>query len=534
MGAEVAVSILLLAFVCACSPVPGDGSPGKQDGGLVRDPEVVEDDDDTGDDTGTDVEPLDWFPCDPDLHLPAAVRCAEVLAPLRWSAPDTSLPISLTLMKISATGPPRGQLWMLDGGPGGTGLQLVRDLERYAPLTDAGWTLMVPVHRGTGESTALEMALPRTPTHWLDSWIDTYGDDVVGFSATEAADDLAMWLHRSPGPGANIVWGMSYGSFLAQRFAQRHDGLVDGIVLDGVLPLDADIERVHVRADAPVRAMVALCAADPSCAAQTGGDPEGVLMAALDGVEDRRCPVIVGTREDWEAGFSGTMGSVFAPLVFPLATMIVRCDADDETALHTFQDVLGSYQQPQVFNAGLQVHVTMLDLFRPTSTLAEVEAAEDGVLLPGPGPAALYGLQERWAELGLPDYPRAVGTISTPVLVLQGALDPATPPVWAEEVLPDIVAPITTLVTFPYAGHVSFGFTASADSSDNCALDVLLAFAEAPGRAPPTDCVADTLPPDFGVVLAATQARSLELFGTTDPWRTGDGTGAAVAPPASP
>ena len=66
---------------------------------------------------------LTWQTC------AGSYQCAEVLAPLDYAAPDGTA-LTLALAKRSATKSPRlGTLFINPGGPGASGVQLIRDLK---------------------------------------------------------------------------------------------------------------------------------------------------------------------------------------------------------------------------------------------------------------------------------------------------------------------------------------------------------------------------------------------------------------------
>jgi pimeloyl-ACP methyl ester carboxylesterase len=130
---------------------------------------------------------------------------------------------------------PRGDLppvLVIPGGPGLASVLPYRSLRRRAAR--AGLDLIMVEHRGVGLS-----------RHDLD------GADLPErhVTITAAVDDLAAVLDAA-GVARAVVFGSSYGTYLAQAFAVRHPGRVAGMVLDSPMLSvfdDLAVVRSHLR-----------------------------------------------------------------------------------------------------------------------------------------------------------------------------------------------------------------------------------------------------------------------------------------------
>ncbi|GEC27251.1 alpha/beta hydrolase [Pseudonocardia saturnea] len=120
----------------------------------------------------------------------------------------------------------------IPGGPGLASVLPYRGLRRAA--VRRGLDLIMVEHRGVG--------LSRHDSTGADLTVD----DVT---STAAADDLAAVLDAAGVPRA-IVYGTSYGSYLAQVFAIRHPDRIAAMVLDspGLDAGDIAEVRAHLRA----------------------------------------------------------------------------------------------------------------------------------------------------------------------------------------------------------------------------------------------------------------------------------------------
>lgn len=144
----------------------------------------------------------------------------------------------------------RGEVWLIAGGPGEAGASFypVLDVLRQAfPDHD----LVIPDHRGTGYSSKLcpvEEAqsspdgIALAGSEW-GSCIQTLHADAARtreFTVTNAAHDLSTLISRHRARGEVYLYGASYGTQLILRMMLIAPATVDGIVLDGLVPLETD------------------------------------------------------------------------------------------------------------------------------------------------------------------------------------------------------------------------------------------------------------------------------------------------------
>ena len=189
------------------------------------------------------------------------------------------------------------------------------DPEFLLPLLDAGWEVHIPMHRGTGLSTPLTCdalafeepppasdpgPMPTSADELLDhpefrahaeateACIDeleaTWGrDGLAGFTSWEAARDIGHLIARERGTGNEpvMIFGVSYGTWLAQRYLQYFPDQPDGVVLDGVFDLRSDILRSDIYTRELLDRTLAVCDADPTCAAAFDHTPAADVHARV-------------------------------------------------------------------------------------------------------------------------------------------------------------------------------------------------------------------------------------------------------------
>jgi pimeloyl-ACP methyl ester carboxylesterase len=304
-------------------------------------------------------------PClDATLHPNlAGSLCAVTSVPLNPSADAaaTDRDVSLFVRKFP-TDPSRrrGEVWLVAGGPGEAGASFypVLDVLRRA-FTDHD--LVIPDHRGTGYSSKIcQVEEAQTSADGValagDEWgpcIGAMHADAArtqAFTVTNAAHDLAALIARHRTEGEVYLYGASYGTQLILRTMQVAPVAVDGIILDGLVPPEADprwdLSRRTQVVDAVGRSLLspdrtavfrALAAqADPPWrTAVPGGDLRAFMGRLLNFPELRaRIPAILadlwradtGTLEDAVADLGNRLGNLStypqSPPSLPLVMLI--------------------------------------------------------------------------------------------------------------------------------------------------------------------------------------------------------------------
>jgi len=185
---------------------------------------------------------------------------------------------------------PKGPLLVLAGGPGQAGLPFAASVRRRLGPAAAGHRLVLLDQRGTGAGalrcTALQRAVgasdlavaPRGAVEACARRLDERRD--VSRTADSVAD--LERLRRALGAERWVIAGISYGTYVAQRYALRHPDRVSGLVLDSVVPQDGVdvLQRANLAASS--RVLRDVCAAQ-DCPGDPVADLERVVAASPDG-----------------------------------------------------------------------------------------------------------------------------------------------------------------------------------------------------------------------------------------------------------
>ncbi|WP_380282907.1 alpha/beta hydrolase [Kitasatospora purpeofusca] len=150
-------------------------------------------------------------------------------------------------LRVAVTGnttAPRGDLLFLTGGPGQPGVPAMKRIaDRLEPVLK-DYRLVMYDQRGTGRGAlrcpglqedmgSSDLAVPREQS--IADCAAALGPDARHYSTADTVADIEL-LRRALGARRLTLDGVSYGSFVAERYALAHPAHVARLVLDSVAP----------------------------------------------------------------------------------------------------------------------------------------------------------------------------------------------------------------------------------------------------------------------------------------------------------
>jgi pimeloyl-ACP methyl ester carboxylesterase len=255
------------------------------------------------------AQQLSWTGC-------GQFECTTVTAPLDWEDPAAGT-IGLSVIRSGATGSERiGSLLTNPGGPGASGVALVRDSLDFAvgSALQESYDIIGFDPRGVGESTAVACfdaadmdaylyeipANPRGSAEWeaelternaaFSEACEANSQGILPFiTTTNAARDMDL-LRGVLGDDQLHYLGYSYGTFLGATYAELYPENVGRMVLDGAI--DPSISGLEVGTEQAVgfenalRAYMADCLTTQECPFRGSVDQAmadlGALLASVD------------------------------------------------------------------------------------------------------------------------------------------------------------------------------------------------------------------------------------------------------------
>ena len=197
---------------------------------------------------------LEWKDCG------AGFDCTDVTAPLDWENPAAG-EITLSVVRHRATGTAKGSLLTNPGGPGASGVDLIRNNLEYAIGSDliANYDVIGFDPRGVGQSSAVTCfdakgmdeylySIPegtRGSSEWTDEVLAEHkkfadaceansGGILQYVTTVNAARDMDL-LRGVLGDKKLNYLGYSYGTFLGATYAELYPERAGRLVLDGAI-----------------------------------------------------------------------------------------------------------------------------------------------------------------------------------------------------------------------------------------------------------------------------------------------------------
>ncbi|MGE0816096.1 MAG: alpha/beta fold hydrolase [Vicinamibacterales bacterium] len=406
---------------------------------------------------------------------PAGAYCGSLTVyENRASGQGRQIPLKIVVAPALRRDAAPDPLFVLAGGPGQPAASMASGLLPAFRRFRTDRDIVFVDQRGTGDSNRL--GCDPSPEELDDISID---DDRVEarFRACLAALDADPRLYTTPiavddlddvraylGYDRINLWGGSYGTRAALVYLRQHEAHVRSMVIDGVAPPDMFLP-LHVARDAQraLDRLFAGCQAEPSCASAfpTLAADTAALFARL----ERERPVVQAVHP--RTGLPITLPLsrkdaalvVFRVLYVPeMASLLPRLLTD--AAAGNYQGLLAAAFQgapegdKRDMALGMHLSVTCAeDIPRITP---EARAAADAAGFLGAAMFdAQYGACRFWPAGEIPDSYYAPVASDRPVLILSGADDPVTPPIWGDRVARHL--PHAKHLVVPGAGHGTTG-----------------------------------------------------------------------------
>lgn len=266
---------------------------------------------------GVDADLLPFYEQTPDWAAcgDTGFDCAMVTAPLDWENPSAG-EIELSVIRHRAAETPIGSLLTNPGGPGGSGVELIRDSLNFAVGADLieNYDVIGFDPRGVGESTAVKCFDPAEMDEYLytiptaprgtPEWEAELTEKNKAFAAAcdensngilphittiNAARDMDL-IRAVLGDKQLNYLGYSYGTFLGATYAKLYPEKAGRLVLDGAI--DPAVPGLEVGAtqalgfESALRAYMQECLDSGECpfngSVDDGMTDLGALLASVD------------------------------------------------------------------------------------------------------------------------------------------------------------------------------------------------------------------------------------------------------------
>eukprot|EP01129_Flabellula_baltica_P001698 TRINITY_DN11634_c0_g1_i1.p1 TRINITY_DN11634_c0_g1~~TRINITY_DN11634_c0_g1_i1.p1 ORF type:complete len:612 (+),score=88.72 TRINITY_DN11634_c0_g1_i1:47-1882(+) len=399
--------------------------------------------------------------------------CATIQVPLDYDSPEGTT-IDYFIHKYSAlSGNPTNSLWLVQGGPGMSGIELeflVPNLMTIMPDTD----FYLPDPRGTGRSSRVTCShenddlsfglehLPDCVQEIKDKYVD-----ISNFRTTHVAKDLHHAIEQLETSLPYSFYGLSYGTFVLNRFMHLFPTEGVNIIFDGVCsPHKCKIHKQSERYGNALKNLLVECGKGEQCSNLLSRDPVSNFVRVL------KKQTLCNTEIDLISLIPSEIDYNFYPLVFPLIYRVDRCSYYDLAAIDAiFSAVADKLRKDEIFNAFvldtysvskpewsgsllLNELVSFSELFDTEWSVSLEEELMDVSFFP-------YGSYQT-IERGTHYLPyiysdpltdQFAPSSTAHVLLLNGKIDTATPDTWATYYYDNSPLNRMSMVLFENSGH---------------------------------------------------------------------------------
>jgi pimeloyl-ACP methyl ester carboxylesterase len=203
-------------------------------------------------------------------------RCGTMLRPEDPTDPDSSpIEVSVAVVPALTLRPEPDPFVPLAGGPGGSAIEFYAAYAHAFEYVRRHRDILLVDQRGTGKSSRMECDFDDDLVEGQYSTeqvlevtrtcLAELPHDPRFFTTSVAVGDLEA-VREALGYGPLNLYGVSYGTRVAQHFARRFPGSVRTIVLDGVVAPRSPLgPEIATEAQKALDTIFARCAADPAC-----------------------------------------------------------------------------------------------------------------------------------------------------------------------------------------------------------------------------------------------------------------------------
>ena len=476
----------------------------------------------------------DWGPCPDYLEAKSPLGAATIKVPLDHGTPQGKKLDILVLRALGEAKEKKGQIWFLMGGPGDS----IKDFGPVFSLwtkSHPEWDYYAMEHRGTRGSSPLSCpGMPGDSKKCADHLLSTWGKQGLScFNPSQAAHDLAMVMNAVGKKGRRCLYGVSYGTYLTQRFALLYPDMADALILDGVVPAgpnangmmaidlyDQNYNRIGAQ-------IMDACDKDRVCSARVNEfAPSGraLLAKTFDRIDKKILPPGFNdliTREKLRQVLGELTANWWGRMVMPALVYRINRGNERDTAIVNLLFAPEEEDGEDLSNMSLNVFIIASELIGNTS----LDAARDfarAAWVSEDETVDQYEVRKTWPIYAPGPETGKWPKIKSPLLILNGTMDPQTPVEYARLAHDRYSGNNTYLIEMPTTTHGALFLSqiksGDINTGDTCGTRVFFDFLSNPGKRPDAICTNEIIQPDFSGESKRAKDAGLQFFDTDLIW----------------
>jgi pimeloyl-ACP methyl ester carboxylesterase len=209
-------------------------------------------------------------------------ECAVLIRAENPELPDgKQIDLFVARFASSSPNPEEDAFTVIQGGPGGSSIDMFLSMRHVFAAIRSKRDILVVDQRGTGRSNALlcpdpdeTLVLnpgPEEVKEMTQKCIDGLDADLEFYTTSIAVQDLDA-VRAAAGYAQLSIYGVSYGTRVAQHYLRRFPNRVRALIIDGVTPVGLNLAggEIAKRSQAALDAMFDRCSSDTACTAKLG------------------------------------------------------------------------------------------------------------------------------------------------------------------------------------------------------------------------------------------------------------------------
>ncbi|WP_084144580.1 alpha/beta hydrolase [Ferrimonas kyonanensis] len=378
--------------------------------------------------------------------LSEQVECGVLSVPEDYHAPAATQ-IQLHFARIAAIKsiPGTAPLLVITGGPGQSALDDAHQFERVFARIRQNRDLILIDQRGTGRSNPLlcDEDTSVAPLALDDSNLDMTAlirqclsqqqADVSQYHSRHALEDFER-VRQALGITRWHLYGISYGTRMAQLYMRHYPDALETVTLDGVVPMQQSVLTIGYAVNRALDQVLQECQNSPDChrnfpdlnadliKVQQRLETKPVTLPVTDPLSAQPATFVV-TRNKF---LNALRMALYAPSSRSLIPLVIHA-----AARNNFQPLLGMQQTEPNFGIAMGMHLSVIcqeDWPRMSpqekQQLSHSSAFAASMVSLFQHACPVWGTAEPEAE-----FSQAIDS-DIPTLLLSGDKDPATPPSW--------------------------------------------------------------------------------------------------------
>ena len=412
-------------------------------------------------------------------HAGIKARCGTMLRPENPADPDSAdIELRVAVVPALNLSPETDPVVPIAGGPGQGSVEFYANYRGAFEALRRNRDILLVDQRGTGESSRMDCpidddALLFESEFSLDDTLQFVKDCLDGlphdpryFTTSVAVTDLEA-VRLALGYSRLNLYGVSYGTRVAQHFARRYPDATRTVVIDGVVPPQIALgPEIATESQVAIDNMLARCAADTACN-ERFGDIAATFTRIV--AELREAPIDIsvphpdtGRMTALSFGEGQLAGAVrllaYNPATVALLPLFIHEAGEGNWVPLGAQYLMTALQMSDALALGMHNAVMCTeDLPFLDRTIIDFEGIEASYM----GSFQLEALEamcELWPAGPIDDEFKAPVASDLPFLLLSGDADPITPPRYADLAAVDLGNAVHLIGKHQGHGQIAVGW----------------------------------------------------------------------------